>query len=87
MAKVYGMYNQTKKQRYYGRTTQPVNKRLGQHKAGQTPALSKWNFEKDKILARTIAKGLSPAKATKKAHKLELRKPPPGWKTIQTGGR
>lgn len=87
MAKVYGAYNQTKKQRYYGSTTQPVSKRLGQHQAGQTLALRNWNWKKDRIIVRTIAKGLPPAKATEKAHELELRKPPPGWKTTQTGGK
>ena len=87
LAKVYGMYNQAKKQRYYGSTTQPVNKRLGQHESGQTAALRHWNWKRDKITAKTIAKRLTPQKATEKAHELELRKPPPGWKTIQTGGK
>jgi len=87
MAKVYGMYNQTKKERYYGTTTRPVNKRLGEHESGQTAVLRPWNWKKDKIMVKTIAKGLPPYKATQKAHKLESRKPPPGWKNLQTGGK
>lgn len=87
MAKVYGMYNQTKKQRYYGTTTRPVNKRLGEHEAGQTAALHNWNWKRDKIMVKTIAKRLSAHEATKKAHGLESRKPPQGWKNLQTGGR
>lgn len=87
MAKVYGMYNQTTKERYYGTTTRPVNKRLGEHEAGQTVALRNWNWKKDKIIAKNIAKGLPPHKATEKAHELESRKPPRGWKNLQTGGR
>lgn len=86
MAKVYGMYNKTKKQRYYGETTQKVDERLAQHEAGKTKALKNWNFKKDEITTRTIAKGLPEKKAIKKAHELEERKPPAGWKNIQTGG-
>lgn len=87
MAKVYGMYNQTRKQRYYGTTSRPANTRLGEHEAGQTRALRNWNWKKDKIIVKTIAKGVSPSKATEKAHELESRKPLPGWKTLQTGGK
>lgn len=86
MAKVYGMYNQSRRQRYYGKTTRKVDKRLGEHEAGKTEALKKWNWKKDKIITRTIAKGLSEKAAIKKAHKLEQRKPPPRWKNIHTGG-
>lgn len=87
MAKVYGLYNQTKKERYYGSTTRPVNKRLGEHEAGQTATLGNWNWKRDKIIVKTIAKGLPPPRATKKAQGLESRKPPRGWKNLQTGGK
>ena len=86
MAKVYGMYNQTRKERYYGETTRQVDERLGEHESGRTEALKKWNWQKDKITTRTIAKGLSERNAIKKAHELESQKPPPGWKNIKTGG-
>ncbi len=87
MAKTYGMYNYTKKERYYGKTKRVVPKRREEHATGQTQAISHWNWRKDKIITRTIAKGLPPKKATDKAHELESRKPPRGWKTIQTGGK
>ena len=87
MAKVYGMYNQTRKERYYGSTTKPVNKRLGEHETGQTAALRNWNWKGDKIMVKTVAKGVPPHKATEKAHELESRKPPQGWKNLQTGGK
>lgn len=86
MAKVYGMYNHSKRQRYYGETTRKVDKRLGEHEARKTKALKNWNFQKDKIITRTIAKGLPEKAAIKKAHELEQRKPPPRWENIQTGG-
>lgn len=87
MAKVYGMYNQTKKERYYGTTTRTVNKRQGEHESGQTTALGNWNWKRDKIVVRTIAERLTQQKAVDKAHELESRKPPPGWKNLQTGGK
>lgn len=87
VGKVYGLYNRTKKQRYYGSTTRSVEKRLQEHAASQTGATAHWNFKKDKIYHRTIAKGLSPQKATEKAHELESCKPPRWWKTLQTGGK
>ena len=86
MAKVYGAYNRSKRQRYYGKTTRKVDRRLSEHEAGNTKALKNWNWGKDKITTRTIAKGLAEKAAIKKAHELEQRKPPRGWKTIQTGG-
>lgn len=87
MARVYGLYNYTRRERYYGMTERPLKRRRLEHEAGQTAALSNWNWKKDKVAIRTIAKGLSARKATEKAHELESRKPPPGWKTIQTGGK
>lgn len=86
MAKVYRLSNETRKERYYGKTSGEVKKRVIAHEAGKTKALSKWNFSKNKILTKTIGKGLTEKKATKNAHRLEKRKPPPGWKIIQTGG-
>ncbi|GAJ07275.1 unnamed protein product, partial [marine sediment metagenome] len=81
MAKVYGTYNYTKRERYYGSTKREVKKeRVPEHKAGQTQAIKHWNWKKDKIVTRTIAKGLPPGRATQKAHELESRKPPSGWK-------
>ena len=50
MAKVYGLYNDTRRQRYYGKTRRPMRKRIGEHRAGQTASIAHWDFEKDKIL-------------------------------------
>ena len=87
MAKVYGLYNRTKKERYYGSTTREMKKRMQEHASGQTQATSHWNFKKDKIDHRVIQKGIPEQKATEKAHELESRRPPSRWKNLQTGGQ
>ena len=87
MARVYGMYNRTRKEQYYGSTKRLLKERIKEHASGRCEATNHWKFGRDKIYWKTIRKGLSAQKATDKAHQLEARKPPPGWKTIQTGGR
>ena len=84
--KVYGVYNNTRKERYYGTTKGLVPNRIREHRSRRTGALQKWNWGKDKIRYRTIAH-LPDKKAIRKAHKLELAPTPPGWRTIQTGGK
>jgi len=86
MAKVYGLYNQTRRQRYYGKTRRSLKARAEEHSSGQVQATESWNWDKERVIIRTIAAGLTERQATRKAHALERRKPPPGWKTIQTGG-
>jgi len=84
---VYRLQNFTKKEIYYGTTEKPVRERVKEHRSGYTIAIEHWNWARDIIRYRTIAKGLRKNKAIDKAHKLESRKPPRGWKIIQTGGR
>lgn len=86
MATVYGLYNYRKRQRYYGTTTRAMRERLREHRAGQTQATRHWNWKRDRITYRVIARGLPLDKAIEKAHELELRTPPPEWMVIQTGG-
>ena len=86
MATVYGLYNYTKRERYYGTTTRAMVERLREQKSGQTQAISHWNWRRDRITARVIATRLTLNRAIAKAHELELRTPPPGWTIIQTGG-
>lgn len=57
MAGVYGIYNDTKRERYYGTTKRKMPQRLGEHESGQTVSLQHWNWNSDKIRTRTIAKG------------------------------
>ncbi|TET40603.1 MAG: hypothetical protein E3J65_00685 [Dehalococcoidia bacterium] len=84
---VYVLLNFTRKERYYGTTEKPVRQRVKEQRSGGTIAIRHWNWARDDIRYRTLATGLPDSKAIEKAHKLESRKPPKGWKTIQTGGR
>ena len=84
---VYRLKNFTKKEFYYGTTEKPIRERVKEHRSGHTIAIEHWNWAKDDISYKTISMGLRNSKAIEKAHKLESRKPPKGWKTIQTGGR
>jgi len=85
MAKVYGLYNRTRKERYYGITTRQNVKRMKEHASGQANALKHWNFSEDDIEVRIVARGLSQENAVARVYELELRKSRAGWKTIQTG--
>jgi len=84
---VYRLKNLTKREFYYGTTEKPVRERVKEHRSGDTIAIRHWNWARDVITYKTIKTGLPNRKAIEKAHKLESRKPPKGWKTIQTGGR
>jgi len=86
MATVYGLYNYTKKERYYGTTKRELTERVLEHVRGQTEALDHWDWETDDIKIKRIKRGISPIAATRKAQALEKIKPPLGWHIIQTGG-
>lgn len=86
MRYVYGIYNYTRKERYYGTTEESVRDRIERHRSGQTLALQRWNWERDRIRYKTIAR-LPERRAIRKAHRLESAPPPLGWRNIQTSGR
>ena len=86
MANVYGLYNRTREERYYGVTTRQRVNRM-KDASRQANALKHWNFDEDDITVTTVARGLSHEMAVARVYELELRKSRAGWKTIQTGNR
>jgi len=74
MRYVYGIYNYTRKERYYGTTEGSVRYRMEQHRRGYTRALQRWDWEKDRIIYKTIAR-LPETRAIQRAHRLETTPP------------
>lgn len=88
--KVYRIDNHTKKQSYFGATSQEIVDRFAQHCAGNTQTLKdlKWNCDKDKLTISKLGTFISKEQASRKAHEFERTGSgaPGGFSIIQTGG-
>ncbi len=82
---VYQMTNSTKKEIYYGISSDPVH-RCQDHTSDQVASTRKWDFSNDTISINLLEKGMTKEDASEAAHTLELQDPPPGYTIIQTGG-
>lgn len=83
---VYAGKNATKKQVYYGASSNPEARINGSHCLGGTRALKNWDCDNDKITWSLVSKHRTKEKASEVAQNLETKQPPQGYTIIQTGG-
>jgi predicted GIY-YIG superfamily endonuclease len=82
---VYQMTNSTKKEIYYGISSDLVH-RWQDHARDQAASTRKWDFTNDSISINVLEKGMTRKEASEAAHTLELQDPPLAYTIIQTGG-
>lgn len=82
---IYMLINDTKREIYFGVSKSPDARRQ-EHADGKVEATKHWKFTSDSIRTKTISCGHTQEDASKKAHALEKRSAPNGYKMIQTAG-